>query len=257
MYQSCNGLMYMHSAELIHRDLKPANILMTSECLVKIADLGLARSLQANNKNTLTDYVATRWYRAPEILLGSVAYGKPVDMWSMGIIFGEMLGGKAVFPGSSTLNQLERICAVVGMPNDEEIQSMQSPFAKTMIDNLKVEGKGKGWQHMYPKASKVELDLLRELMHFDPGKRLTAQGSLSHEYCKVFHSQKASDDELPAKAPVSIDIDDNEKKTTAVYRDKLYVAIDGTTGPPDKAKNRKSDKGKKKDAKEEGEEKKE
>ena len=78
----------------------------------------------------LTDYVATRWYRAPEILLGSTRYGKAVDLWSLGCIFGEMLGGKPVFPGTSTLNQLEKICEVVGKPTDEERDAMMSPFAQ-------------------------------------------------------------------------------------------------------------------------------
>lgn len=101
MYQLFKALKYMHSAELLHRDIKPSNILLNSECQVKIADFGLARSLaQISEKQStnpiLTDYVATRWYRAPEILLGSTAYTFGVDMWSSGCILGELIGGCVV-----------------------------------------------------------------------------------------------------------------------------------------------------------------
>lgn len=111
---------YVHSAELIHRDLKPSNILLDADCNVKVADFGLARSLTENNDEdptVLTEYVATRWYRAPEILLGSTRYSKAVDMWSVGCILGEMINGKAIFPGTSTLNQIERVIEVIGKPN--------------------------------------------------------------------------------------------------------------------------------------------
>ena len=101
MYQAFKALKYMHSAELVHRDMKPAKLLLNAECLMKVADFGLARSVidERNGDGELappccTDYVATRWYRAPEILVGSDRYGKQVDMWSMGCIFAEMLQGK-------------------------------------------------------------------------------------------------------------------------------------------------------------------
>mmetsp|Transcript_27265 Transcript_27265/g.12703 ORF Transcript_27265/g.12703 Transcript_27265/m.12703 type:complete len:148 (+) Transcript_27265:168-611(+) len=107
VYQVLKAIKFMHTGKLLHRDLKPSNILLNSECLVKIADFGLARSLsvkEGGSNPVLTDYVATRWYRAPEILLGSTKYTYGVDMWSLGCILGEMLVGKPIFPGTSTLN---------------------------------------------------------------------------------------------------------------------------------------------------------
>lgn len=101
------AIKYIHSGELIHRDLKPSNILLNSDCLVKLADFGLARSVAVcddGDNPVLTGYVATRWYRAPEILLGSTKYAKAADMWSIGCIVGEMIINRAIFPGNSTIN---------------------------------------------------------------------------------------------------------------------------------------------------------
>jgi len=238
MYQSFKALMYMHSAELVHRDMKPSNLLLNSECLMKVADFGLARSLlhgevagsDASNP-ILTDYVATRWYRAPEILLGSTRYGKAVDMWSLGCIFGEMLGGKPVFQGSSTLNQLEKICEVVGRPSDDEIASMRSPFAQTMLDNIVIKDSTTTakWSDVYPKATPDAIDLLEKLMQWDPAKRLTAREGMMHPYCKQFlSSDPHTTDPLNrvAASKVVTPFDDNDKKSTSVYREKLYELIE-------------------------------
>ena len=113
MYQCLKALLYCHSGDLVHRDLKPSNLLLNEECLLKVADFGLARSMAAMRKSeesasVLTDYVATRWYRAPEILLGSTSYTKAVDMWALGCIIAEMFVGKPLVPGSSTMNQAPR-----------------------------------------------------------------------------------------------------------------------------------------------------
>ncbi|KAH8857661.1 Mitogen-activated protein kinase 15 [Schistosoma japonicum] len=118
---------YLHSGEVIHRDLKPSNVLLDSDCSVKLCDFGLARSLKGRSKcqngnkincktllPALTEYVATRWYRAPEILLACHDYTKGVDIWSLGCILGEMLIGTPLFPGTSTLDQIGRIIA--GLP---------------------------------------------------------------------------------------------------------------------------------------------
>jgi mitogen-activated protein kinase 15 len=113
-YQLIKTIKYIHSGELIHRDLKPANLLVNSSCFIKVADFGLARTTSQSENNDcnflihsvlanpiMTEYVATRWYRAPEILFGSNNYSKAIDMWSIGCIIGEMIVGKAIFPGIS------------------------------------------------------------------------------------------------------------------------------------------------------------
>lgn len=99
---------------------------------MKVGDFGLARSLDTKDTDTipiLTDYVATRWYRAPEILLGSNKYTKGVDMWSLGCILAELLMGKPVFPGTSTIDQLDRVLQITGRPTSDDIESISSPLA--------------------------------------------------------------------------------------------------------------------------------
>ena len=114
MYQLLKALKFIHSAGIVHRDLKPSNILINSDACIKICDFGLARSVMSltGKDIIMTDYVATRWYRAPEVLLGSTKYNSQADMWSVGCIFGELLNGKPMFPGTSTLNQLNKILEI-------------------------------------------------------------------------------------------------------------------------------------------------
>lgn len=130
---------------------------------MKVADFGLARSLDVKDTDTtplLTDYVATRWYRAPEILLGSNKYTKGVDMWSLGCILAELLLGKPVFPGTSTLNQIDRVLELIGRPSKDDIDSIDCPLAMTMLDSLPPT-KAKRFRDVFPNASDDALDLLR------------------------------------------------------------------------------------------------
>jgi len=224
IYQVLKALKYRHSADLVHRDLKPSNLLLNEECHMKVADFGLARSIKALNSvqdssSVLTDYVATRWYRAPEILLGSTSYTKAVDMWSLGCILAEMLGGKPLFPGTSTMNQLEKILEVTGMPSQSDVDSIQSAFAATMLQSLPPVRK-----RSLPasfSASPDALDLMHKLLEFNPAKRLSADGALKHPYLAQFFTG----DEPTSPNVVAISIDDNTKYTVQDYRDKLYKEV--------------------------------
>ena len=251
MWQSLKALKYMHSANLLHRDMKPSNLLLNSDCLMKVADFGLARSLRTEAKagapadasrmsqyaggsdpfghdeppdrdTILTDYVATRWYRAPEILLGCTDYSFGVDMWAVGCILGEMINGKPVFPGASTMNQLERIIQLTG--SSHHLNDV-SPFSRKMVEQISVRdgaGSDETWKASFPNASADALDLLKKLLLLDPHNRITAHDALSHPYVTQFHMPKV---EREAPRGVSVPIDDNDKKSTHVYRDRLYAEI--------------------------------
>jgi len=240
MYQAFRALMFLHSAGLVHRDMKPANLLLNSECLMKVADFGLARSLSQlaaatpeATPDNMTDYVATRWYRAPEILVGSSKYGTAVDLWSLGCIFGEMLGGRPVFSGNSTLNQIEKIVERIGMPSTAEIEAMRSEYATAMIDSLTttVSEAGKQsallepsarWRALYPaeQASDDAIDLLNQLLCYQPSGRIQPRDGMKHNFCNQFYD--AESEILWDGDPISSEMDDNTKHNTSKYREKLY-----------------------------------
>ena len=226
LYQSLKCLKYMHSAGLVHRDMKPSNLLLNSECHVKVCDFGLARSIneKTDYNPILTDYVATRWYRAPEILLGSTKYDQGVDMWSIGCILGELLKGSPLFPGTSTMNQLDRIIEVIGFPTKSEIESINSPFAKTMLESVIPPNKNnkKSIKDLFENVESNAIDLLQRLLVFNPKKRLNAKSALSHPYLAQFHN---CEDEPQCLQPIKISIDDNKKLNVSQYRDELYRYI--------------------------------
>ena len=122
LYQIMRGLKYVHSAGIIHRDLKPSNLLVNEDCDLKICDFGLARSYE----HQMTGYVATRYYRAPEVMLLWQRYGKEVDIWSAGCIMGEMLQGKPLFPGVDHVDQFRVIVNSRGTPPDDVLDQIPS-----------------------------------------------------------------------------------------------------------------------------------
>lgn len=113
-YQMLMAIDFMHENEIIHRDVKPENLLVSNKGLLKVCDFGFARSLLKNSSAVYTDYVSTRWYRAPELLMGDANYNKSVDTWAIGCIYAEMFNGMPLFPGDSDLHTLKLILEMFG-----------------------------------------------------------------------------------------------------------------------------------------------
>ncbi|CAL1532156.1 unnamed protein product [Lymnaea stagnalis] len=229
MYQLFKSTKYLHSGNVIHRDLKPSNILLDSECVVKLCDFGLARSLtqismdEAGDPN-LTEYVATRWYRAPEILLASHRYTKGVDMWSLGCILGEMLLGKPLFPGSSTLNQIERIMGSIPTPSRADIDSLKTSYGASVLEKAisAASRSRKSFDDMLSDSPPDGIDLMKKLLHFNPDKRITADEALRHPFVQRFHNPAG---EMSLNFDVVPPLSDDVQLTVDEYRSKLYEMI--------------------------------
>ncbi|XP_057683767.1 mitogen-activated protein kinase 15 [Corythoichthys intestinalis] len=226
MYQLLKAVKYMHSGNVIHRDQKPSNVLVDSDCVVKLCDFGLARSLTQDQEDSgnpaLTEYVATRWYRAPEILLGSTRYTKGVDMWSLGCILGEMLLGKALFPGSSTMNQIEKIMSAIPHPCQDDVRAVKSEVGSSVIQRMLLRPQLLVEDLLKSSAPPDAVDLMKRLLVFNPDKRLTAEKALQHPYVARFHN--------PSKEPslnydVVLPLDDDVQLSVEQYRNKLYEMI--------------------------------
>jgi mitogen-activated protein kinase 1/3 len=188
IYQILRGMKYVHSASVLHRDLKPANILVNISCDVKICDFGLSRGYNANDSmQELTDYVVTRWYRPPELLLMCTQYTPAVDIWSCGCIFAELMNRRTLFPGNDYLNQLAIISDAIGIPQDDDFGWLQNPEALRYLRSQPKKA-AKPWESLVPKLTNpLAQDFISKMLVFNPVKRASAEELLAHPYLAQLH----------------------------------------------------------------------
>ncbi|NXJ84554.1 MAK kinase, partial [Trogon melanurus] len=181
MYQILQGLAFIHKHGFFHRDMKPENLLCIGPELVKIADFGLARELRS--QPPYTDYVSTRWYRAPEVLLRSSIYSSPIDMWAVGSIMAELYTLRPLFPGTSEVDEIFKICQVLGTPKKSDwpegyhlASAMNFRFPQCVPISLKT---------LIPNASNEAIHLMSDMLNWNPKKRPTASQALKYPYFQV------------------------------------------------------------------------
>jgi len=153
----------------------------------------------------MTEYVVTRWYRAPELLLSCYSYGTSIDVWSVGCILAEILGRKPIFPGTDRLNQLKLIVSVLGSPYESELDFINDLRAKRFIESLPYT-RGIHFSQLFPQADPLAIDLLQKMLAFDPTRRITVLEALQHPYMVGLYDQGCNP---PAEVPINLDIDEN------------------------------------------------
>ncbi|XP_076448485.1 cyclin-dependent kinase 20-like [Babylonia areolata] len=176
------GLAFLHENNIMHRDLKPANLLISSTGHLKLADFGLARVFQNQGERQYSHQVATRWYRAPELLYGARKYDEGVDLWAAGCIFGELLNNSPVFPGENDIEQLCLVIRVLGTPNEKTWPGMSEEdlpdFRKISFSPCQPIP----LEEIFPDASPDALDLLKCFLVYPSKKRISAKDALLHPY---------------------------------------------------------------------------
>eukprot|EP00249_Psilotum_nudum_P023172 c28770_g2_i2 orf=565-1950(-) len=201
LYQLLRALKYIHTANVFHRDLKPKNVLANADCKLKICDFGLARVALSDDPSTIfwTDYVATRWYRAPE-LCGSFfsKYTPAIDIWSIGCIFAEMLTGKPLFPGKSIVHQLDLMTDLLGTPSPGTIARVRNEKARRYLGSMCAK-QPIPFSEKFSNVDPLAIQLLERLLAFDPKDRPTAEEALADPYFKGL----ANVDREPSAQPIS------------------------------------------------------
>ena len=219
IYQLCKAIKYLHGQKIIHRDIKPENLLIAKNNETKLCDFGFARLISGNSEK-LTDYVATRWYRAPELLISQGEYGPEVDYWAIGCIMGELVDGNPLFPGENELDQIHCIQKVLGNLTEQQQETFYSnPIyqGKNLLNITKPETLERKY---FGKLNKQAINFLKGLLELEPKKRLNENNIFQHPYfAKLVSNDKTMNNEINEKKIINI----NKINTKNDYNDKINV----------------------------------
>jgi len=207
VYQILRGLKYIHSANVMHRDLKPSNILLNGNCDLKICDFGLARGIGDAEDGNLTEYVVTRWYRAPEVMCSCREYDNKIDVWSVGCIMAELHGRKPLFPGKDYIQQMNLIFDILGSPTPSDTSFISNKKALQYIQTQMEMRKPIPLASIYPQANPTAVSLMESMLTFNPHKRISVQAALDHPY---FRNLRAEDTEVTCNASFEFEFEKAE-----------------------------------------------
>lgn len=243
LYQMLCGIKHLHSAGIIHRDLKPSNIVVKSDCTLKILDFGLART--AGTSFMMTPYVVTRYYRAPEVILG-MGYCDNVDIWSVGCIMGEMIRGSVMFPGTDHIDQWNKIIEQLGTPSPDFMKRLQ-PTVRNYVEN-RPKYTGYAFEKLFPDVlfppdstehsglkAGMARDLLQKMLVIDPQRRISVDDALMHPYINVWYDESEVNGPPPAQYDHSVD---EKEHTVAQWKELIYKEVIEYECPDRHSRNR-------------------
>lgn len=221
VYQILRGMKYIHSANVLHRDLKPSNLLLNGNCDLKICDFGLARGVEAGMEDELTEYVVTRWYRAPEVMCACQQYDAKIDVWAIGCILAELHGRKPLFPGQDYIEQMNKIFGVLGTPSEEDMKFISNQKALEWIRGLRRRPKVP-FSSLYKNANPQALDLMEKMLKFDPNQRISVEEALRHPYLRKLHNPET---ETNCRRAFNFDFEKQKEMTKPVLQDFMWREI--------------------------------